>query len=112
MSWDYRVVITRDDSNNEHYGVHEVYYNDNGNIRDCTQTSCEPYGETLEELKDNILQMRAAFLEPVIEYDDVGKSSKNERVIEVVNELYRTSYLDHYAKKKILQAMEEWDGCL
>jgi len=108
MSWNYRVVIKRDDSNNEHYGIHEVYYDDEGRSCDCTTTPCDPYGDTLQDLKDSVVQMLGAFLEPTLEYDDIGKySNRNEEVLEVVNELYRTSYLDHYAKKKIVEAIEK-----
>ena len=105
MSWDYRVVIKRSTSM-EHYGIHEVYYNEEGGTDYCTDTPCDPYGETLEELKENVLQMMGAFLEPIIEYDDIGGHKNSAKVKEVVNELYRTSYLAHYAKKKILQALE------
>ncbi len=106
MSWDYRVVIKRDDSNNKNYGIHEVYYNEAGLTDYCTDTPCDPYGETLEELKENLIQMMGAFLEPIIEYDDIGGHKNSAKVKEVVNELYRTSYLDHYAKKEILQGLE------
>lgn len=184
MSWNYRILVKRDDSNNPHYGIHEVYYDDNDLPHTCTEVPCDPYGETVEELKDNMIQMMEALLTPTLEYDDIGElpeawqpldyestraestgrwdgrgpqgirgpvdesvpkakwgfyppgweSREEERyankeaeevenlfenlrydskkVRDVVNDLYRTSYLDHYAKKKILEAMEEWDGCL
>lgn len=162
MSWNFRVLVKRTEGYNnideEQYGIHEVYYDDNGIPHSCTETACDPYGETVEELKDSMIQMMGALVKPTMEYDDIGEefsttgnydssySAGNEssstgrwngrgpqgirgpvdevpnlfenlrydskKVRDVVNDLYRTSYLDHYAKKKILEAMEEWDGCL
>ena len=49
MKWDYRVI--------EHYGmftIHEVYYNDKGDITSISQDPMGPSGDTLEELKDDM----------------------------------------------------------
>ena len=177
MSWNYRVLVKRvegyENIPEEQYGIHEVYYDDNDIPHTCTESPCDPYGETVEELKDNMIQMMGALLKPTLEYDDIGELPSptdawqplddatqgirgsvdesvpvdttakwgfyppgweaweekrykadevqnlfenlrydSKKVRDIVNDLYRTSYLDHYAKKKILQAMEEWDGCL
>lgn len=171
MTWNYRVLVKRTEGyincDEEQYGIHEVYYDDNGIAHSCTETACDPYGETVEELKDNMIQMMGALVKPTMEYEDIGEefsttgnydssySAGNESsstgrwngrgpqgirgpvddspytfgklkdssspVEQVVRELYRSSYLDHYALKKILealedpekvQAMEDWDGSL
>ena len=114
----------------EHYGFHEVYYNEDGEVTGYTETPCDPYGETVEELTANLLQMSAALLDPVLDYDAVeeccgeqgselegavavredlvyDKCRIKDAVKDIVNELYVSSYLDHYAKKKILEAIEE-----
>jgi len=162
MSWNYRVLVkrtTREDYvEEERYGIHEVYYDDNGIAHSCTETPEDPYGETFEELRDNMIQIMGALLEPIIDYDDIGEEFSttgnydssysaatpitstgrwngrgpqgirgpvddspytfgklkdcSNPVEQVVRDLYRSSYLDHYAQQKILQAMKEWDGCL
>ena len=121
MTWDYRVLVKRDDSDNPHYGIHEVYYDKKGEISSCTILPCDPYGATAEELKDNLVQMLSCTLQNTVEYEDIGWDDNmfsEEEAFEqreplgvvaikkVVNDLYRTSYLDHYAKKKILEAID------
>ena len=121
MTWDYRVLVKRDDSDNPHYGIHEVYYDDKGEISSCTILPCGPYGATAEELKDNLVQMLSCTLQNTVEYDEIGwddnmfreeeeeffeQPDKLQEIRKIVNDLYRTSYLDHYAKKKILEAID------
>lgn len=127
MSWNYRIVIKTTEDGDHYYGIHEVYYDEAGLVGSCTENPCDPFGETRVELQDNINQMAEAFTRPVLHYDDIFTDSSIEepsefmyttatpvvrRVVdsletvrEVVNELYRSSYLDFYAKKKILEAM-------
>ena len=203
MSWNYRVLVKRTEGytniDAQQYGIHEVYYVDNGIPHSCTETACDPDGETVEELRDSMIQMMGAQVNPIMEYEDIGEefsttgnydssysagnessstgrwsgrgpqgirgpvdesvptakwgfyppgweSREEERYAnkeaeevddspytfgklkdssnpleQVVRELYRSSYLDHYALKKILealedpdaaQAMEDWDGSL
>jgi len=129
MSWNYRIVIKTTEDGDHYYGIHEVYYDEAGLADSCTETPCDPFGETREELRDNVNQMAEAFTMPALHYDDILTDSSIEepsefmyttatpvvrRVVdsletvrEVVNELYRTSYLDFYAKKKILEAMDK-----
>ena len=131
MTWKYKVMRKIDSLGAlEHYGFHEVYYNDLREVTGYTETPCDPYGETVEELTANLLQMSAALLDPVLDYDAVeeccgeegselegavavredlvyDKCRIKDAVKDIVNELYVSSYLDHYAKKKILEAIEE-----
>jgi hypothetical protein len=131
MTWKYKVMRKTDPFGAlEHYGFHEVYYNEDGEVTGYTETPCDPYGETVEELTANLLQMSAALLDPVLNYDAVkeccgeqdieleaavavrpdliyNKCTMKDTVKDTVNELYRSSYLDHYAKKKILEAIEK-----
>ena len=128
MTWKYKVMRKTDPLGAlEHYGFHEVYYNEDGEVTGYTETPCDPYGETVEELTANLLQMSAALLDPVLDYDAVEECCGEQGSIELedavavrpdliynkctvkdtVNELYRGSYLDHYAKKKILEAIEK-----
>ena len=72
MAWDYRVLVKRDASGDKHYGIHEVYYDKHKCPIACTDTPCDPYGESVEELKENVMEMMAALLEPVMEYENFG----------------------------------------
>lgn len=127
--WNYRIVVKTTEDGNHYYGIHEVYYNAVGLADNCTETPCDPFGETRAELQDNVNQMAEAFTRPVLHYDDILEAMDGvpefmyttstaipgqirvvdspDTVREVVNELYRSSYLDHYAKRKILEAMDQ-----
>ena len=87
--WNYRVVhkvIGMPGRTEDSYGVHEVYYFDEGTGEpqpgSCTETPVEPYGETLEELREDFQRHLDALDKPVLEYslfeakekkDDTGK---------------------------------------
>jgi len=49
MSWDYRVI-----ENHGMFTIHEVHYNDKGDIASISEDPMGPSGETLEELKDDM----------------------------------------------------------
>lgn len=128
--WNYRIVVKTTEDGNHCYGIHEVYYNEAGLADNCTETPCDPFGETRAELQDNVNQMAEAFTMPVLHYDDIFEAMdgvpefmytvanqdedasssipvSDVAVREVINELYRSSYLDHYAKGKILEVMDQ-----
>ena len=49
MSWNYRVIF-QDDC----YSIHEVYYDDEGNIESWTERAVGISGETIRELKGDL----------------------------------------------------------
>ena len=133
--WNYRIVVKTTEDGDHYYGIHKVYYNAAGLAHNCTETPCDPFGETRAELQDNVNQMAEAFTMPILHYDDIFEAmdgvpevvytvanqetdaaaqqarfmkesilgeSVAKGVREVVNELYRSGYLDHYAKRMIL----------
>jgi len=141
--WNYRIVVKTTEDGDHYYGIHEVYYNAAGWPNECSETPCDPFGETKKELQDNVNQMAEAFTMPILHYDDILEAmdgapefmytvanqetdaarqqarfmkespwvaSVTKDVREVVNELYRSSYLDHYAKKKILEVVSKRDS--
>jgi hypothetical protein len=55
----------------EYYRIHEVYYEDDGEISSCSENPCLPYGDTVEELQEVIELMKAAFDKPAIPYEDI-----------------------------------------
>ena len=64
MSWNYRVV-TQDGGAS--YGIHEVYYTQDGSIRCWSESPMNPYGEDLGELRDDLERMSRAFDRPILE---------------------------------------------
>jgi hypothetical protein len=64
MSWNYRIL--KDATG---YSIREVYYTSEQMIFAWSQDSCDPYGETLEELKADYELMRRAFYQPVLKED-------------------------------------------
>jgi hypothetical protein len=74
MHWNHRVV--RHHTKNimgdpdVGYAIHEVYYDDDGSIRGMTQDAVSPYGDTPEELKDDLERMLEAISKPILDFDD------------------------------------------
>ncbi len=64
MSWNYRIV-----KGAAGYSVREVYYTPEQKIVAWSQEPCDPYGETLEELKGDYELMRHAFDQPTLKED-------------------------------------------
>lgn len=78
--WNYRIIkrrVLEEDS----YHIHEVYYDDEGVPDACTMDASSPFGETLEELKNDLNYMMNALNKPIIEYsyfeDLANKKEKN-----------------------------------
>ena len=72
MTWNYRVVKKK---YNDYvsYGIHEVFYDDNGNIEGCTEEPIDVSADSLEELKEVYNMMAEAFEQEVVEYEKVGQ---------------------------------------
>jgi hypothetical protein len=52
------------------YSIHEVFYNDDGTIQGMTQDAVSPFGDTLEELEEEIKRFLLALQEPVLDYTE------------------------------------------
>jgi len=66
MSWDYRVI--------EHEGaftVHEVHYNDRGDVISLSEDPMGPSGESLEELEDDMEYFLQALNRPVLRKGEI-----------------------------------------
>lgn len=73
MSWEYRVI--------EHDGmftIHEVYYNDKGDVISISQDPMGPSGDTLEELKSDMEYFLEALDMPVLKKEEIVFSPGNE----------------------------------
>jgi len=81
MSWNYRVVrkVHRVDGREEfQYGIHEVYYDDDHVPTSCTVDPVTPYGDTEDELAQDMRYFASALEKPVLDYDSFGvKSGSN-----------------------------------
>jgi hypothetical protein len=76
MTWNYRVVKHTDSEGITHFGIHEVYYDKDGRPSMYTESAMAPYGETLEELAEDLERMREALIKPVLTDEDFTKEKK------------------------------------
>ena len=65
-SWDYRVI-----EDHGAFTVHEVHYNDKGDIISISEEPMGPSGETLEELKDDMEFFLQALDRPVLRKGEI-----------------------------------------
>ena len=68
-TWNYRIVKTKGSLYDE-YEIREVFYDEIGNPTFCIDEPSCPYGETIEELKEDYELMKKAFDKPVLNYED------------------------------------------
>ena len=66
MTWDYRLIEDKGI-----FRIHEVYYNEAGEITAISEDPVAPEGETLEELKDDLEYYFAALKNPVLKKDEI-----------------------------------------
>lgn len=66
MVWNYRVI-----EHDKLFYIHEVYYNDNGDITAISEDPMHPHGETLEELKNDMEYFLQALSRPVLQKEKI-----------------------------------------
>lgn len=66
MTWNYRVIFNKDV-----FQIHEVYYNEAGEITAISQDPIAPVGETLEELQGDLEYYLHALKRPVLKMDEI-----------------------------------------
>ena len=64
MTWNYRRLMTESG-----YAIHEVYYDEQGDIEMWSDNPISPHGVDEEELKQDIIKMRTALTKPVLVED-------------------------------------------
>ena len=73
MAWSYRVVktVTKIPLGNIDisYGIHEVYYDENGDIVNISESLAQPLSDDLEGLKWSLERMMEACNKPVLDYN-------------------------------------------
>jgi hypothetical protein len=86
MSWNHRVIRRKSGLGHEPefiYAVHEVYYNENGEIDGWTAQPVSPAGDDLKQLGSDLSRFSAALDLPVLEELESGENCK---LIEVTPE--------------------------
>lgn len=73
MSWNYR-VMRREFAGEVSFGIHEVYYNEDGSIRNWTTDPVSCGGETIEELQHDHECQSYAFGKPVLDWHNADKT--------------------------------------
>jgi len=63
--WNHR-VIKRRVGNSESFGIHEVFYNDDGSINGCTIDPVAVDCDTPEDLRDTLVMMLRCLDKPVL----------------------------------------------
>jgi len=78
MTWNYRIMHYRD----EHpefghpFGIHEVYYADDGSVETWTEAAIPLVGHDLDDLEWQLRAMLEALQKPVLEYEPDRPSSE------------------------------------
>ena len=76
--WNHR-VIQRIVGDEVEFGIHEVYYNDDGDVEGYTEQPVRVYGETLDELRETLERMLRCLDHPVIVDSDAEFPYDRER---------------------------------
>lgn len=69
MSWNYRILRHPNESDEEVYGIHQVYYNDAGEVINWTERP-SIVGGSIEEILRVLEQIRDATFKPIIDTRD------------------------------------------
>ena len=79
MTWNYRIIShppygVAGNKGTRTYQIHEVYP-DEGKIIGFTEKGIEPFGESIDELRQDFANMHAAFTKPVLRVEDLEQAS-------------------------------------
>lgn len=70
--WNYRICKQRTMNPDEDlFAIHEVYYEKNGNIYLIADEPARVWGESPEDLKNNLAMLLEAFQQQIIDLDEV-----------------------------------------
>jgi hypothetical protein len=75
MTWNYRIMHYRDESPEfgHCFGIHEVYYADDGSEKGWTQDAIALVGHDRDDLEWRLREMLKAFQRPVLEYKSAAE---------------------------------------
>ena len=97
MTWNYRVFREADGA----YVIREVHYNADGSIVACTENAVEPFGETLEELAQDLEYFNEALELPVLTMADIPQPSRKKQKKPRGKNLSREQLMAELSKPKV-----------
>ena len=79
--WNYRVVHEYYTAQDEHgYTIREVYYEDmEEKVINCYSDLIDPYGSSIDELRNDLSYMSSALAKPILELDELKLLFKHEQ---------------------------------
>ena len=80
MSWNYRMIEHKNLDGSSWFAIHEVYYDDNGNPKYCSEGPCSAHGEDIETLTTDMSYMMQALKKPTLRYNDFSKKEQGSNV--------------------------------
>ncbi len=80
MSWNYRMIEHKNLDGSSWFAIHEVYYDDNGNPKYCSEGPCSAHGEDPETLITDMSYMMEALNKPTLHYNDFAKKDRGSNV--------------------------------
>jgi len=86
MSWNHRVIRQVCDGE-VFFGIHEVFYNDEGVPDMCTEDAVGVFGEDMEGLIQTLEWMRKALGQPILEMADFEEGGKHFHKTPTLDEL-------------------------
>lgn len=72
VTWNYRVIKTKQPDGSPWYQMHEVYYSEDGIPNASTRDAVDPCGETKTDLLWTLDRMREATEKPALEWSAVA----------------------------------------
>lgn len=84
--WNHRVMKRTLGDGSEYYGIHEVFYNDDGSIYAFTKNSMDVFGESVEDLRQTLEWMLKCLEHPILDYDNTPCTVDDEDLHEDENE--------------------------
>jgi hypothetical protein len=75
MGWNYR-VIAKTYKDKTFFGIHEVFYNEDGIPDTCTIDAISVGGDTLRGISETLNLMRLALVKPILNFSDFEKGGK------------------------------------
>ena len=78
MSWNYRIIShppygLPGAKGNRTYQIHEVY-SDESKIVGFSEKGIDPFGESIDELRQDFEHMKLAFEKPVLQFEDLDNT--------------------------------------
>jgi len=75
MTWNYR-IIEHDSENRSYFAIHEVFYNNKGEITSFTENPIDIVGESKIDIKNILKQMTLDTTTPTLKESELLKSMK------------------------------------